>query len=66
MIPLIEKCPENQFLSENISEASFYPLKVIQFHFSVKKNYVFIFIKLALFWSILPYELQENLEKSDQ
>ena len=32
----------------------------------MKNNYLFIFIKSALFWSVLPYELQENLAKSDQ
>ena len=40
-----------------------------KYHAALSKNIIIIFLfasKLALFWSVLPYELQENLAKSDQ
>ena len=66
VICLVENRPTNTFLSENLLQACIHPSKVIEFHFSVKNCYFFIFIKLVHFLAISPYELQENLTFNDQ
>ena len=66
VILMVENCPKNQILSENLSWASIYPSQVIEVYLYVKNSYFLIFIKLVHFLAISPYELQENLTFNDQ
>ena len=61
VILMVENCPKNQILSENLSWASIYPSQVIEVHFYVQKDKYFLnFHQISKFLAVLHYELHKK------